>query len=632
MKRLLLLKTAITTVLASFAFTAIAQTNIDIMGPRLIVDAPSSAAGLKKFTYSSSGTNAWGRALDSVWKHVEIIRTGGDTLGCSNNNAYAGKWALIWRGNCQFGEKALYAQQKGAKGVIIINNVAGADPVGMAAGTSGGSVTIPVLMIGNTDGAALWSALGSSQQYISLTRWGFALTNDLAFVPNSPAPGPGAIPLKQWTAGTPPANYNYFSGAYIANTGTAVQTGVKIFVDVTFTPTGGSASSVYKDTMSVTGSFNPADSIFEVLSQKTGALNPATTGRYNITYVVAGSVTDDNPADNVWTLSFDVKDNIFSKARVDANGNPMVTGGVRPGTTTSYVWGPLFYNVKGGYQAKYVRFAYSDQDTSKHSLNGSLASAYIWKWVDGSGGGATDNYMQPKEMTLVGLAYKQLTTADSPSRVFICPVGKTDGNAGEIALENNTWYWVGADMNQDLFLSVDEGYNYYNRTNAAKHATTSVNDFWSPIYLGSKSSFDSKPSDTVRLVPFGYTGGSINSNNIDSAGINFTDNTTPSIVLEMGPFLLGVDNKAKIEPTQLSVYPNPTTDVINVKLSLLDNASKAYIRIIDAVGRTMYKTEKENVQNETMSLSTKGFAPGNYYVVVMANGYGLTKPFTVTKQ
>lgn len=632
MKRLLLFKSLFVAALATCSLSAIGQlSNMDILGARLVVDAPSPNAGLKKFTYSSNPTmtGPWGRALDSIWQHVEVVRTGGDSLGCSNLNSYAGKWALIWRGTCQFGEKALYAQQKGAKGVIIINNVPGADPVGMAAGSSGGSVTIPVLMVSNPDGAAMWNELGTSQVYISLTRWGFNKTNDLALVPGSGAPGPGAIPLKQWTAGAPPANYKYFNGAFIANTGSAPMTGIKVASSVSFTPTGGSSSVVYSDTTTISGVFNPSDSIFEALSPNTGTLNPTTTGRYTITYTVFSATSDDYPADNTWSTYFDVTNNIFSKARVDASGNPIITASIRPNSQTNYCWGPLFYVTKGGYKAQSVRMAFSDGDTSKHSLQGQLAAAYIFKWVDGSNGGSVDNYMQPRELTVKGLAYKELSSADSPGRIITALVGNSDGTAGTVTLEDNSWYWVCANMDQNLYLSVDEGYNYFNRTNAAKHATTSVTDFWAPIYLGSKSNLDQKPTDTARMIPFGFLGSSANSNNIDSAFITLTDNSVPAMALELSPFPVNIEN-AKSGPTQVDIFPNPTTDVINVKLSLTSNAPKAYIRVIDAVGRTISTTERQNVQNETVAVSTKGLTPGNYYVVVIANGYGITKPFTIS--
>src|SRR5690606_20072141 len=75
--------------------------------------------------------------------------TGGGIEGCTtpyvNAAQVAGKIAVVKRGNCDFGLKALNAQQAGAIGVIIFNNVGGNATAGMAAGTSGGSVTIPVV-------------------------------------------------------------------------------------------------------------------------------------------------------------------------------------------------------------------------------------------------------------------------------------------------------------------------------------------------------------------------------------------------------------------------------------------------------------------------------------------------------
>lgn len=70
------------------------------------------------------------------------------TFGCEVLPAgtLTGKIVLIDRGTCQYGTKALRAQNAGAIGVIIANNVAGDAPV-PGPGTDGGSVTIPVMTI-----------------------------------------------------------------------------------------------------------------------------------------------------------------------------------------------------------------------------------------------------------------------------------------------------------------------------------------------------------------------------------------------------------------------------------------------------------------------------------------------------
>ncbi len=79
-----------------------------------------------------------------------------------NTSALSGNIAVIRRGVCEFGFKVLAAENAGAIAVIMINNVAG-DPITMGAGSDGGSVTIPSIMISDTDGAALIAALESGE-------------------------------------------------------------------------------------------------------------------------------------------------------------------------------------------------------------------------------------------------------------------------------------------------------------------------------------------------------------------------------------------------------------------------------------------------------------------------------------
>jgi len=71
----------------------------------------------------------------------------------SNSANLAGKIALIDRGTCFFTDKIQLAQDAGAVGVIMVNNVPD-DPITMG-GTPSGAVTIPAVMIGQSDGALL---------------------------------------------------------------------------------------------------------------------------------------------------------------------------------------------------------------------------------------------------------------------------------------------------------------------------------------------------------------------------------------------------------------------------------------------------------------------------------------------
>jgi hypothetical protein len=69
-----------------------------------------------------------------------------------------GKIVVIKRGICEFGSKILSAENAGAIAVIMVNNVAGG-PITMGAGADGASVTIPSIMISQTDGNALIAQL-----------------------------------------------------------------------------------------------------------------------------------------------------------------------------------------------------------------------------------------------------------------------------------------------------------------------------------------------------------------------------------------------------------------------------------------------------------------------------------------
>ena len=75
-----------------------------------------------------------------------------------NGGDLNGKIAVIRRGECEFGFKALAAQNEGAVAVIMVNNVAG-DPIVMGGGVFGDQVTIPLFMLSNEDGEPIIAEL-----------------------------------------------------------------------------------------------------------------------------------------------------------------------------------------------------------------------------------------------------------------------------------------------------------------------------------------------------------------------------------------------------------------------------------------------------------------------------------------
>lgn len=76
----------------------------------------------------------------------------------TNGTDLNGKIVVIRRGECEFGFKILAAENQGALAVIMVNNVPG-NPIVMGAGALGDNVTIPAIMVSQTDGEAIIAEL-----------------------------------------------------------------------------------------------------------------------------------------------------------------------------------------------------------------------------------------------------------------------------------------------------------------------------------------------------------------------------------------------------------------------------------------------------------------------------------------
>ncbi|HZF08520.1 MAG TPA: PA domain-containing protein [Thermoanaerobaculia bacterium] len=152
--------------------TAKVPTTLAAGTPLLAISAPASLAG-----NLSVGTAAFGPPLASPGLTGSIVAgldpadgAGPSTLdGCSaftNAAAVAGKIALVSRGTCGFIVKVKNAQNAGAVGAIIADNVAGSPPAGL--GGVDPTITIPSIRITLNDGNAIRTALTSGPVSVTL--------------------------------------------------------------------------------------------------------------------------------------------------------------------------------------------------------------------------------------------------------------------------------------------------------------------------------------------------------------------------------------------------------------------------------------------------------------------------------
>lgn len=138
-----------------------------------VVKSPANVSGHYPYL-AANPAEGWSMpAFETIQRKGKLVfarTTGtGDTLACStlsNSAALNGQIAVVYRGNCEFGIKAVNAQNAGAIACIIINNED--TVVNMGAGASGGSVNIPLIMVRSSVGARLRSAIGSGNAFAIL--------------------------------------------------------------------------------------------------------------------------------------------------------------------------------------------------------------------------------------------------------------------------------------------------------------------------------------------------------------------------------------------------------------------------------------------------------------------------------
>lgn len=291
------------------------------------VKTPAPVAGNYDLTYAIS-TNSWGVAdltdpANSVEGTLAFVSDGtaGDSLGCNaltNGAAVTGKIAVIYRGSCSFGTKALNAQNAGAIGIVIVNNTSGL--INMLGGTEGMSVTVPTIFVSNETGALIKNDVNAGAVTAFIGDKAGLFPNDLGFKANLVAyPQFAARPAAISGAVN---DYPVEPGLWVYNFGSAAQSGAS--ASATITQTGG--GTIYSETQSNL-TLPSGDSVFISFT----TFNPAwNVGEYTLTYNLSASGSDGDPSDNTTDAVFSINNTTYSFAPINfATGMPKANSFVR---------------------------------------------------------------------------------------------------------------------------------------------------------------------------------------------------------------------------------------------------------------------------------------------------------------
>jgi hypothetical protein len=495
-------------------------------------------------------------------------------------NNLTGKIAVIYRNTCEFGAKALNAQNAGAVGVIVINR----DPavVAMGAGASGVNVTIPVVMIQNTDGLLITNQMLNGPVVMLLGNKTGLFANDGGLTKSTTLISKqGAVPSFLAQNGT---EFNFDLGTRVYNYGNQAQAGMTL----TATVTNPSGVVVYNNSVSNI-SLASGDSLdvdptqANTLPQFSLASYPS--GRYTLNYTLALAGADDYAADNSMSTVFSIQDSLYSYAQLDATTNlPNAGNSYRPSTNnqTYSVCNVINDAHASRIGAEGIYFSATTSTASGAILTGEEMALYLYKWEDVF-----------VDLNDANLAFNTLTPVASgyyyyPSDLqgevvlgtFTTPVVLTDNQRYLACVQTvNLNLYLGHESNTDYTWN----YNYY-----AQPLTPNESD---GAYFAAGFGADVPSSIAVRVF--------------DANNIGLTESKT-------------IDGVA---------YPNPATDKVTVSVK---GEGVANLSITDISGKKV-GSHVLNLNSGSADVSIANLEAGLYiFNVVLENGK--TSQFNVVKR
>ncbi|HRG69560.1 MAG TPA: T9SS type A sorting domain-containing protein [Saprospiraceae bacterium] len=589
---------------------------------KVVVNSPASLYGIYQFGNTQQGTaSQWGAdLLSNVWTgDAVVIQTNNamtPTNGCDtivNKAALAGKIVIIDRGVCNFSFKALNAQNYGAIAVVIINNTPGAGVAGMAGGTYGGSVTIPVVMLSYEDGLKIKAALANESVNISIGNIRFS--NDLS---TNSRPGIshasfGTYPFS-WIKKT--GDFQLNPGSTVKNVGNNLISNAKVNAKISFTPTGSSTNEFYNKT-SADGIFVEVDSAYDIILDSQDLLGHAnSTGKGIISYVISSdSLEQISIGDNSATSEFYLSNNILSKSRLAADGrNPFITNNYRrgDGTNAEYMTG---FKIPYGKGCKIDSILFSMASVSPATLAGLTPEATLYGWQDLNADGDASN----DEISFLALGTYTFDAGETRTSA-IARVPLEDFNtseAGYTILDDNINVFVGirySGTDQVPFFGFDEGMDYtWNNGLLSAAGQLAITDI---PYLGI-SAYDSNTGVPDVDNAFSFT--------------NFEGALAASLVFSGNCFVVSSKNLEDIDGL-ITISPNPAQEFLQAQIKLQETTSKLKYKIFNNFGKVVYIGENKTSSDQYLErVNLNNLVSGLYYFQVITDKGQKSISFEVMK-
>ena len=525
----------------------------DFLVPNTFVEAPIMLAD-----DGTEGVNIQGNPMSAEACNGPLI------------NDMTGFIAIIYRNTCEYGYKALQAENAGALGVIIINR----DPeaVGMGGGAEGLNVTIPTVMLSSVDGAVLTDEMVNGEVVVFMGNKQNLFANDGGSSESAVlSPRYGSVPVA------------------MANNGYSFQAGIEVYNfgsdDNTFSVTAsvdGPGGNIYSETVSSFVASGDTLAVFNGNPTEFPLVDPGSwdEGDYTLSYTIAidGQV-DEADFDNVYTREFGVT-SMLSLAGQE-NGTLKINT-FPSNATSSYqtcmqlqdVYPSATFGISGFYFAALA----SDSILQDEEI---IMDVFEWNdaWTDVSGGWATITF---DDLNQVGGGLYYPASNDENGVVVYAPL-----DAAVTVGDNQRYLVCLTTYNPNISFGYDNTLNY---------------DANYSIY-------------TQPISPL----------NID--GTTWYSGWSGVTALGLG---LKMESGAGVEEvTQLSgrAFPNPANDAVTIDI---DGEGSAVMVVSDIAGRLVLSNNVNLVNGQTL-VDISSLDEGVYmFNVTLDNGN--TSTFSVVKK
>lgn len=501
-------------------------------------------------------------------------------------NDLTGKIAVIYRNTCEFGYKALQAQDAGAVAAIIINRED--EIVQMGGGVEGLNVTIPCVFVTSLTGNQLVTEMSNGPVVVFLGSKVGAYANDIGANSGQALVSPygGANSLQ----------YDGFEpGIQVYNYGTNDQAAVSINAKIDgpsgtiYDETVGPVAIVSGDTLAV---FPGNTDAFPAWNEGIGNYE---NGEYTLTYTMDLGGTDDSDFDNVLSSSFSITDGTtigtLAVSPVDASGMP-VANTYPSNATTEYQGCVMIQEPNSSTMAVQGMYFIPHTDTSVNDLAGSeiFGNAYQWDdgWVDLDDpnydfAAATTNAFNALNIVTFGTHYPASNDdVDDVAYIeFVTPFLMVDNQRYLFCLQ--TFETATISFGYDNTINYDGNEGIYRQPVAPVH----IDGQW---YSGGWS---------------GASAPALSLKTFDPAEVGITD----------ADILVG------------GAFPNPTTDAVTITVNATGGAT---LNVTDISGKIVMNSLVDLGTGST-KVNTSQLEAGVYvFTVIMENGK--TAQFNLVKQ